>query len=178
MVRVAASVQHWSLCCSPVALVSGSKAPLRAEALPPPPTLDLMNRLRTPAASCAIVLVVGFSAFALVSLSIAFAPLEMSSDVVGALVVWRSQSPPPIWRSSLFQYAMSGNVMILTASLVIFHDLNWFVGPVVVGLCCAVFDYVHLRAREWDKIAFNASADSIAFTCSCGVLEHRIGAWV
>ena len=59
--------------------------------------------------------------------------------------------------------------MILTASLVIFHDLNWFVGPIIVGLCCAVFDFVHLRAREWQKISFNAAADTIALIAAATV---------
>ena len=83
-----------------------------------------MNRLRTPAAKIrAIVLVVGFSV-ALVSLSIAFAPLEMSSDVVGALVVLAFAIAATNLEVLPFNFAMSGNVMILTASLVIFHDLN------------------------------------------------------
>ena len=52
---------------------------------------------------------------------------------------------------------MSGSVMIFMASLVVFGEYGFFLGPLLVGLCCGLFDVVHLRNREWAKIAFNAA---------------------
>jgi hypothetical protein len=63
---------------------------------------------------------------------------------------------------------MSGNVMILVASLVIFHDYDLFLGPVVVGACGAI-DIAQARAGAWNKIAFNAATDSLALLAGAGV---------
>src|SRR5262245_61300428 len=48
---------------------------------------------------------------------------------------------------------MSGNVMVLVASLVVFRDYGFFLGPVVVG-CCGALDWIQIRERAWQKIAF------------------------
>ena len=50
---------------------------------------------------------------------------------------------------------MSGSVMIFTAAIVVFGEYSFFLGPALIGLLCGLFDVVHLRKREWDKIAFN-----------------------
>jgi hypothetical protein len=103
-------------------------------------------------------------ALAAVAAAAAIAPVSVSWDVGVALLVLCAFAiaATNLEVLPLSNFAMSGNVMILTASLVIFHDLDCFLGPVIVGLCCALFDVVHLRAREWQKIGFNAGADTIA----------------
>src|SRR5690349_7268529 len=54
---------------------------------------------------------------------------------------------------------ISGNVMVLVASLVVFRDYGFFLGPVIVG-CFGALDWTQIRERAWPKIAFNASADA------------------
>jgi HD domain len=56
---------------------------------------------------------------------------------------------------------ISGNVMVLIASLVVFRDYGFFLGPVIVG-CFGALDWTQLRDRAWLKIAFNASADAVS----------------
>ncbi len=56
---------------------------------------------------------------------------------------------------------ISGNVMVLVASLVVFRDFGFFLGPVIVG-CFGALDWTQLRERAWPKIAFNASADAVS----------------
>src|SRR5438094_2518055 len=56
---------------------------------------------------------------------------------------------------------ISGNVMVLVASLVVFRDYGLFLGPVIVG-CCGALDWTQLRERAWQKVAFNASADALS----------------
>ena len=56
---------------------------------------------------------------------------------------------------------ISGNVMVLIASLVVFRAYGFFLGPVIVG-CCGALDLAQLRARAWQKVAFNASADALS----------------
>jgi HD-GYP domain-containing protein (c-di-GMP phosphodiesterase class II) len=59
-------------------------------------------------------------------------------------------------------FGMSGNVMIFTASIVVFGEYSFFLGPALIGLCCGLFDVVQLREREWEKIAFNCSSDALS----------------
>src|SRR5215218_4215498 len=56
---------------------------------------------------------------------------------------------------------ISGNVMVLIASLVVFRDFGFFLGPVIVG-CFGAFDWTQVREKAWPKIAFNASADALS----------------
>jgi hypothetical protein len=63
---------------------------------------------------------------------------------------------------------MSGNVMVLVASLVVFRDYDFFLGPVIVG-CCGALDWAQLRERAWQKVAFNASADALSLLAAAGV---------
>jgi HD superfamily phosphodiesterase len=56
---------------------------------------------------------------------------------------------------------MSGNVMVLVASLVVFREYGFFLGPVIVG-CFGALDWAQLREHAWPKIAFNASADAVS----------------
>jgi hypothetical protein len=63
---------------------------------------------------------------------------------------------------------ISGNVMVLVASLVVFRDYGFFLGPVVVG-CCGALDLTQLRERAWQKVAFNASADALSLLAAAGV---------
>jgi hypothetical protein len=57
---------------------------------------------------------------------------------------------------------MSGSVMIFMASIVVFGEYGFFLGPAIVGLSCGLFDVVHLRKREWEKIAFNCASDCLS----------------
>ncbi len=137
-----------------------------------------MERQRTAEAKIrTVVLIVGLCALVATAGAAAMAQTSMSWDVGVAVLVLGAFAiaATNLEVLPLTNFAMSGNVMILTASLVIFHDLNCFLGPVVVGLCCALFDVVHLRAREWQKIAFNASADTIALLAA-GTLYWAIAA--
>jgi hypothetical protein len=63
---------------------------------------------------------------------------------------------------------ISGNVMVLIASLVVFRAYGFFLGPVVVG-CCGALDLTQLRERAWQKVAFNASADALSLLAAAGV---------
>jgi hypothetical protein len=63
---------------------------------------------------------------------------------------------------------MSGNVMVLIASLVVFRAYGFFLGPVIVG-CCGALDVTQLRERAWLKVGFNASADTLSLIAASGV---------
>ncbi len=52
--------------------------------------------------------------------------------------------------------------MIFMASIVVFGEYGFFLGPAIIGLCCGMFDVVHMRKREWQKIAFNCASDSLS----------------
>jgi hypothetical protein len=56
---------------------------------------------------------------------------------------------------------MSGNVMVLVASLVVFRDFGFFLGPVIVA-CFGALDWTQLRERAWQKISFNAASDALS----------------
>jgi hypothetical protein len=63
---------------------------------------------------------------------------------------------------------VSGNAMVLIASLVVFRSYGFFLGPVIVG-CCGALDFAQIRERSWLKIAFNASADSLSLLAAAAV---------
>jgi hypothetical protein len=63
---------------------------------------------------------------------------------------------------------MSGNVMVLIASLVVFRDYGFFLGPVIVG-CFGALDFAQLRERAWLKVTFNGSADAISLLAAASV---------
>ncbi len=47
---------------------------------------------------------------------------------------------------------MSGSVMVFVASIIVFAQYSFFLGPALIGLIAAVFDFDHLRKREFEKI--------------------------
>src|SRR5215470_6084930 len=51
--------------------------------------------------------------------------------------------------------AISGNVMVLVASIIVFRHYSYYLGPALVGFLCGLFDFAQLRNREWMKISFN-----------------------
>jgi hypothetical protein len=63
---------------------------------------------------------------------------------------------------------VSGNAMVLIASLVVFREYGLFLGPVVVG-CCGAVDLAQVREGAWQKIAFNASADTLSLLAAGSV---------
>jgi HD domain len=63
---------------------------------------------------------------------------------------------------------ISGNVMVLIASLVVFRAYGFFLGPIIVG-CCGALDLTQLRDRAWQKVAFNASADALSLLAAAAV---------
>jgi len=69
---------------------------------------------------------------------------------------------------------MSGNVMVLIASLVVFRYYGFFLGPILVGFFGA-FDLQQIRERSWSKIAFNASADSLSLFAAAGLFWLIVG---
>jgi hypothetical protein len=69
---------------------------------------------------------------------------------------------------------MSGNVMVLMASLVVFKYYGFFLGPILVGFFGA-FDIQQIRERAWQKIAFNASADSLSLFAAAAAFWAIVG---
>jgi len=69
---------------------------------------------------------------------------------------------------------MSGNVMVLIASLVVFRYYGFFLGPILVGFFGA-FDLRQLRERAWSKLAFNASAESLSLFAAAGLFWLIVG---
>jgi hypothetical protein len=63
---------------------------------------------------------------------------------------------------------MSGNVMVFVASLVVFRQYGFFLGPAIVG-CIGALDWAQLRERAWLKISFNASSDALALLAAAVV---------
>jgi HD-GYP domain-containing protein (c-di-GMP phosphodiesterase class II) len=99
-----------------------------------------------------------------IALAALVAPRSLSSDVLVALAVFAllavaATNLDVIARASI---GMSGSVMIFMAAIVVFGDYGFFLGPALIGLCCGLFDVVHLRKREWEKIAFNCASDSLS----------------
>jgi HD-GYP domain-containing protein (c-di-GMP phosphodiesterase class II) len=99
-----------------------------------------------------------------VALAAFVAPHSVSSDVVFAFVVFgvlavAATNLDVIARASI---GMSGSVMIFMAAVVVFGEYSFFLGPALIGLLCGLFDVVHLRKREWDKIAFNCASDALS----------------
>ena len=54
---------------------------------------------------------------------------------------------------------MSGSVMVFVASIIVFAEYSFFLGPALIGLLAAVFDFDQLRKREFEKILFNCASD-------------------
>jgi len=110
------------------------------------------------------VLVGCFATCGFVALAAFFAPGSVSSDVLAALVVFgvlavAATNLDVIARASI---GMSGSVMIFMASVVVFGEYSFFLGPALIGLFCGLFDVVHLRKHEWQKIAFNCVSDALS----------------
>lgn len=99
-----------------------------------------------------------------VALAAFFAPGNLSADVLVALLVFgvlavAATNLDVIARASI---GMSGSVMIFMAAIVVFGEYSFFLGPAFIGLFCGLFDVVHLRKREWDKVAFNCASDALS----------------
>ena len=99
-----------------------------------------------------------------VALAAFFAPGSLSGDVLVAFAVFgvlavAATNLDVIARASI---GMSGSVMIFMAAVVVFGEYSFFLGPALIGLLCGLFDVVHLRRREWDKIAFNCASDALS----------------
>jgi hypothetical protein len=120
--------------------------------------MSTQNKIRA-AISIGCIAACGF-----VALAAFFAPGSMSWDVVLALVVLgvlavAATNLDVIAHASI---GMSGSVMIFMAAIVVFGEYSFFLGPALVGLLCGLFDVVHLRKREWEKIAFNCASDALS----------------
>jgi hypothetical protein len=64
---------------------------------------------------------------------------------------------------------MSGSVMVFIASIVVFSEYSFLVGPALIGILSGLSDVVHLRQREWNKIAFNCASEGLSLagaTCA------------
>jgi HD-GYP domain-containing protein (c-di-GMP phosphodiesterase class II) len=99
-----------------------------------------------------------------VALAAVVAPGSLSSEVLVALAVFgvlavAATNLDVIARASI---GMSGSVMIFMASIVVFGEYSFFLGPALIGLLCGLFDVVHLRKHEWEKIAFNCASDALS----------------
>jgi hypothetical protein len=99
-----------------------------------------------------------------VALAAFFAPGSISSQVAVALVVFgvlavAATNLDVIARASI---GMSGSVMIFMAAVVVFGNYAFFLGPALIGILCGLFDVVHLRKHEWEKIAFNCASDALS----------------
>jgi hypothetical protein len=99
-----------------------------------------------------------------VALAAFIAPGSLSSQVLAALAVFgvlavAATNLDVIARASI---GMSGSVMIFMAAVVVFGEYAFFLGPALIGLLCGLFDVVHLRKREWEKIGFNCASDALS----------------
>jgi HD superfamily phosphohydrolase YqeK len=65
-------------------------------------------------------------------------------------------------------FGLGGHIMILIAAVVVFRQSDAFVAAIFVGACSGL-NFAQIRAREWEKVAFNAAADSLAVAASAGV---------
>jgi HD-GYP domain-containing protein (c-di-GMP phosphodiesterase class II) len=63
---------------------------------------------------------------------------------------------------------ISGNVMVLVASIVVFCHYSYYLGPALVGFFCGFFDFAHLRDRAWRKISFNCASEALAMLGGTG----------
>ena len=153
--------QHWSQCCSPVALSSGSsKQPLDAEALPSlphatsheTPNEDPSRRfVRRRARRCAAA-----------RRARGRCRLAPQRDLDGDVVA-RARRPrrarrrsrrtsTSIAREHRHERQRDGPRRVARR---VPRVLGSSSGPLVVGSAAALFDFAHLREREWQKIAFN-----------------------
>ena len=121
-------------------------------------TISTQNKIRV-AVIVGCIVTCGF-----VALAIFFAPGSLTSQVLGALAVLgvlavAATNLDVIARASI---GLSGSVMIFMAAVVVFGEYSFFLGPALIGLLCGLFDVVHLRKREWNKIAFNCASDAFS----------------
>jgi HD superfamily phosphohydrolase YqeK len=65
-------------------------------------------------------------------------------------------------------FGLGGHIMILIAAVVVFRQSNSFGAAIVVGACSGL-NWSQIRAREWEKVAFNSAADSLAVAASAAV---------
>jgi hypothetical protein len=63
---------------------------------------------------------------------------------------------------------ISGSVMMLMASIVVFCHYSYYLGPALIGLLCGFFDFAHLRDRQWRKISFNCASEALAMLGGTG----------
>jgi hypothetical protein len=99
-----------------------------------------------------------------VALAAFFAPGSLGSNVVMGLLVFgalgvAATNLDVIARASI---GISGSVMIFMAAVVVFGEYSFFLGPALIGVLCGLFDIVHLREHEWEKIAFNCASDALS----------------
>ena len=124
-----------------------------------------MRRALSTQSKIRVAVVVGcIATCGFVALAAFVAPGSLSSDVFLALAVFgvlavAATNLDVIARASI---GMSGSVMIFTASIVVFGEYSFFLGPALIGLFCGLFDVVHLRKHEWEKIAFNCASDALS----------------
>jgi hypothetical protein len=57
--------------------------------------------------------------------------------------------------------AMSGHIMITTASFIVFWKSGFFPGPFLLGICSGLW-IEHIRTRQFSKIVVNSSVDCIS----------------
>jgi hypothetical protein len=107
----------------------------------------------------AVAVASGFVALALVVTPNVLGPETIAAVVILGILAAAATNLDVIARSS---FAVSGSVMILIAAVVVFGTQGFFLGPILVGVCCGVFDLAHLRERAWEKIAFNCASDSLS----------------
>ena len=67
--------------------------------------------------------------------------------------------------------AISGHVMVATASLLVFYELDFLLGPLLVGLFGGLY-VPHLREKKYSIIAINSGADCLALFA--GVLVFKL----
>ena len=75
-------------------------------------------------------------------------PKSASRLLVFGLLALAATNLDVITRASI---GISGNVMIFIASIVVFGEYSFFLGPALIGLCCGLFDVAQLRERELAK---------------------------
>src|SRR5215218_9265814 len=63
---------------------------------------------------------------------------------------------------------VSGNAMVLFASLIVFHEYGFFIGPIIVG-CFGAIDVRQVREHAWLKLGFNSSADALSMLGAASV---------
>jgi hypothetical protein len=135
-----------------------------AEALPSPPLSTTTNSMKHLTKIHVIVMAGFFAACGLVALAAAVTQPTLNHDVVVAFVEFLilavlAANLDVVARSS---FSVSGSTMILIASIVVFGEYSFFLGPALLGVCGGFLYVEHLRNREWLKIAFNCASDALS----------------